>query len=93
MAAGPPCAPLPQPELSRVLFPAFAHAYLNLVALGAQAEAQALMGAHRQRFLDAAVGGSTLRMQVGGRPGSAAQGAQQCAGSVRPMVMAWGSAC
>lgn len=54
-----------QPELSRVLFPTFAHAYLNLVSLGAQAEAQALMGAHRQRFLDAAVGGSSLRMQVG----------------------------
>ena len=50
-----------------MLFPTFAHAYLALVLLGAQAEAQALMGAHRQRFLDAAVGGSSLRVQVGVR--------------------------
>jgi transcription initiation factor TFIID subunit 5 len=58
-----------RPELSRVLFPAFAHTYLNLLRLEATAEAQQLMGAHRQRFLDAAVGGSSLRMQVGGRMG------------------------
>ncbi|EFN55699.1 hypothetical protein CHLNCDRAFT_133982 [Chlorella variabilis] len=51
------------PELSRVLFPAFAHTYLNLINIGAMPEAQQLMGAHRQRFLDAAVGGSNLRMQ------------------------------
>lgn len=47
-AADPPChAPAtrtPQPELARVLFPAFAHTYLNLVAMGAQAEAQVRMG-------------------------------------------------
>ena len=58
-----PFLPL-QPELSRVLFPAFAHTYLNLINIGAMPEAQQLMGAHRQRFLDAAVGGSNLRMQV-----------------------------
>ena len=60
-----------RPELSRVLFPAFAHTYLNLLRLEATAEAQQLMAAHRQRFLDAAVGGSSLRMQVGwgGRAG------------------------
>lgn len=58
------CLPVLQPELSRVLFPAFAHTYLNLVALGAQTEAQQLMGEHRQRFVDAAVGGSSLRIQV-----------------------------
>ena len=33
-------APALQPELARALFPAFAHAYLNLVGMGAQAEAQ-----------------------------------------------------
>lgn len=74
-----------------MLFPAFAHAYLNLVALGAQAEAQALMGAHRQRFLDAAVGGSTLRMQVGGGAGSAAQGMRPALEASRRTGLAWGS--
>ncbi|KAL4432555.1 hypothetical protein ABPG77_000492 [Micractinium sp. CCAP 211/92] len=76
-----------KPELSRVLFPAFAHAYLNLVALGAQAEAQALMGAHRQRFLDAAVGGSTLRMQelqdLASIPSAEAIGSSRTAAALR----------
>lgn len=47
-----------------MLFPAFSHTYLNLVGMGAQAEAQTLMGEHRQRFVDAALGGSSLRIQV-----------------------------
>ncbi|KAI3425901.1 hypothetical protein D9Q98_007874 [Chlorella vulgaris] len=52
-----------KPELLRVLFPAFGHTYLNLINLGALEEAQQLMSSHRQRFLDAAVGGSNLRVQ------------------------------
>lgn len=36
----------------------------SCVQLGAQAEAQQLMGEHRQRFADAAVGGSSTRVQV-----------------------------
>lgn len=65
-ALPPPC-PVLQHELSRLLYPVLVHAYLNLVSLGATAEAQQLLAAHKQRFIDVAGGASKLRMQV--RPG------------------------
>lgn len=56
-----------QHELSRLLYPTMVHAYLSLVHLGATAEAQQLLAAHKQRFVDAAGVPSKLRMQVRGR--------------------------
>ncbi|GAB4823536.1 hypothetical protein N2152v2_010582 [Parachlorella kessleri] len=50
-------------ELSRLLYPVLVHCYLNLISLGATAEAQQLLAAHKQRFVDAAGGPSKRRMQ------------------------------
>jgi transcription initiation factor TFIID subunit 5 len=50
-------------ELSRLLYPVLAHAYLHMVALGAAAEAHALLADHRARVLETSRGprGAKLR--------------------------------
>lgn len=58
------CGPIYlQPGLYRLLYPVFAHTYLQMVGLGAAAEAQALLAEHKQCFLNAASNPRSLRVR------------------------------